>query len=140
MNHNRHHCCCSRSRFRSSRWIKGKLYRIPDESVINGVCAGIAHYLGLPVVIVRVATIILSLSGLFIFTIVGYLILSNILEPAPAYYADQDNHYGGLDVDSAEKVIHKLQCSIEKSEMRLRELERYIISDSYNLEKRFRDL
>lgn len=138
MNRNRRHCCSTRSR--STCWIKGKLYRIPEESVINGVCAGIAHYLGLPVVIVRVATIVLSLSGLFIFTIVGYLILSNILEPAPAYYADQDNHYGGLDVDSAGQVINKLQRSLDKSEMRLRELERYIISDSYNLEKRFRGL
>lgn len=140
MNHNHRHCCGRRSRFRSPCWIKGKLYRIPEESVINGVCAGIAHYLGLPVFIVRIATIVLSLSGLFIFTVIGYLILSNILEPAPAYYADQDNHYGGLDVYSAEQVIRKLQSSLDKSEMRLRELERYIISDTYTLEKRFRDL
>ncbi len=134
----RRNCCHSRSLL--SRWGRGKLYRIPDESVINGVCAGIAHYLGLPIFIIRVVTIIISLSGFFIFTVIGYIVLSKILEPVPAYYADKNNHYGGLDSYSAIQQINKLQYSINESEMRLRELERYITSDSYNLERRFRDL
>jgi len=40
-----------------------QLRRLPDRGPIGGVCAGLAHYFGVDVVIVRIAAVVLAFSG-----------------------------------------------------------------------------
>ena len=35
-----------------------KLWRIPQQGMVKGVCAGIAHYLDVPVKLVRIITVL----------------------------------------------------------------------------------
>lgn len=46
-----------------------KLGRLPREGMVKGVCAGIAHYLDVPVKLVRLITVLSMLFGLFFITI-----------------------------------------------------------------------
>jgi phage shock protein C len=40
-----------------------KLYRIPSEGMIGGVCAGLAEYLGIDPTLVRLLFVFLALTG-----------------------------------------------------------------------------
>lgn len=40
-----------------------QLYRLPQEGVIRGVCAGLAHYFNIPVLLVRVIAVIALFAG-----------------------------------------------------------------------------
>ena len=46
------------------------LYRLPQEGMIRGVCAGLAHYFNIPVLLVRVIAVIALFAGFFGLTIV----------------------------------------------------------------------
>ncbi len=41
-----------------------KLYRIPEKGMVLGVCAGIADYFSIDVNIVRILTVLFSVSGM----------------------------------------------------------------------------
>lgn len=41
-----------------------KLYRIPSEGMIGGVCAGLGEYLAIDVTIVRLIFVLLTLAGM----------------------------------------------------------------------------
>ena len=60
-----------------------KLWRIPQQGKIKGVCAGIAQYLNIPVRLVRIITVLSLFFGLFMFTVIAYFILSWVLDPMP---------------------------------------------------------
>lgn len=63
----------------SSEQVKRKLYRDPDNKVVGGVLAGLAHYLGVDTWMTRVGWIVLLFADIPItgtsFTVVSYLIL-----------------------------------------------------------------
>jgi len=40
-----------------------KLYRIPSEGMIGGVCAGLADYLNTDPTVIRLALVLLTLAG-----------------------------------------------------------------------------
>ena len=42
---------------------KRKLYRLPDEGMLGGVCAGLGEYLGVDPTIVRLVFVFLLLTG-----------------------------------------------------------------------------
>jgi phage shock protein PspC (stress-responsive transcriptional regulator) len=46
-------------------------------------CAGLAHYLDVPVKLVRVVTVLSIFFGLAFITLVAYIILSFVLDPMP---------------------------------------------------------
>jgi phage shock protein C len=63
------------------------LHRIPDQAVFGGVCAGIAQYLQIDVVIVRVVFVVMALPILppgFGMTGLLYIILWAVLPTGPA--------------------------------------------------------
>lgn len=135
--------CHSRS-CRSTKYGRqrdpSKLYRIPEEGMFSGVCAGIADYFNIPVLLVRAIVVILSLSGLFFLTILVYIALSYFLEPVSVSVAERHRMRGSMDVTAAKDTISELENELEQSEQRLRELERYVTSDTFRVERRFRHL
>lgn len=111
-----------------------KLYRLPQQGMIRGVCAGLAHYLNIPVVLVRVIAIIALFAGFFGLTIVAYLVLSFLMEPMPENIDIQDQQ------KNLKEIVTEVNNQLTQSEQRLQKIERYITSPSYQLNKRFRDL
>lgn len=43
--------------------LNKKLWRIPQQGMVRGVCAGLAHYLDVPVKLVRVVTVLSIFFG-----------------------------------------------------------------------------
>ena len=51
--------------------------------MVRGVCSGLAHYLDVPVKLVRVVTVLSIFFGLAFITLVAYIVLSFVLDPMP---------------------------------------------------------
>ena len=58
------------------------LYRSRRDRVVRGVCAGLADYLGLPVMLVRIAFVALFFTGV-IHAVIPYVLLAILLPEAP---------------------------------------------------------
>lgn len=63
--------------------LNKKLWRIPQQGMLRGVCAGIAQYLDVPVKLVRILVVLSIFFGLAFFTLVVYIILAFVLDPMP---------------------------------------------------------
>ncbi|RWR03691.1 transcriptional regulator [[Pantoea] beijingensis] len=115
--------------------LKGKsLWRIPQQGKIKGVCAGIAHYLDIPVRLVRVMVVLSMIFGLFFFTIVTYFILSLVLDPMP-YGMEQEERQ-----PTTGELLNDLSTELTSGEQRLREVERYVTSETFSVRSRFSQL
>jgi len=112
---------------------KKQLYLRPEEGMIKGVCAGIADYFAIPVRLVRIIVVLSMFFGLFMLTIVAYVILAFWLEPAPANTASAA-------AMTADRQLDSLEEQLRGSEQRLRQVERYVTSESFGLRNRFRQL
>ncbi len=71
--------------------LNKKLWRIPQQGMVRGVCAGLAHYLDVPVKLVRVVTVLSIFFGLAFITLVAYIILSFVLDPMPEGELNAEN-------------------------------------------------
>jgi len=114
--------------------LNKKLWRIPQQGMVKGVCAGIAHYLEVPVKLVRLITVLAMIFGLFFFVLVAYIALTFILDPMPADAVNEAAQPG------SGELLDRVDAELAAGEKRLREMERYITSDTFTLRSRFRQL
>lgn len=114
--------------------LNKKLWRIPQESMLGGVCAGIAHYFDVPVKLVRILVVLSIFFGLALFTLVAYIVLYFVLDPMP------DNETSGEQEPSSSELLDQVDRELAAGERRLREMERYVTSDTFTLRSRFRQL
>ncbi|MEF3110289.1 envelope stress response membrane protein PspC [Raoultella sp. WB_B2P2-3] len=114
--------------------LSKKLWRIPQRGMAKGVCAGIAHYLDVPVKLVRLITVLAMIFGLFFFVVVAYVILTFALDPMP------ESELYGEKVPASGELLAEADRELAASERRLREMERYVTSDTFTLRSRFRQL
>ena len=73
-------------------------------------------------------------EDLALFTLVAYIILSFALDPMP------DNMAFGEQLPSSSELLDEVDRELAASETRLREMERYVTSDTFTLRSRFRQL
>ncbi|WP_199061723.1 envelope stress response membrane protein PspC [Serratia sp. ASV30] len=111
-----------------------KLYRVPEEGMLKGVCAGLAHYFDVPVRLIRVIAVLSLFFGLFFITVVAYIALVFVLEEAPASRY-QDEHQA-----TPRQLLDKLEYELSSGEEQLRKVERYVTSDTFGVQSRFRHL
>ncbi|MBL5828705.1 envelope stress response membrane protein PspC [Serratia sp. T13T92] len=111
-----------------------KLYRVPEEGMLKGVCAGLAHYFDVPVRLIRVIAVLSLFFGLFFITVVAYITLVFVLEEAPASRY-QDEHQA-----TPRQLLDKLEYELSSGEQQLRKVERYVTSDTFGVQSRFRQL
>ena len=111
-----------------------KLWRIPQQGMVKGVCAGIAHWLDVPVKLVRLITVLAMIFGLFFFVVVAYIILTFALDPIP------DSEMYGEKMPTSGELLNAVDAELAAGEKRLREMERYVTSDTFSLRSRFRQL
>lgn len=116
-------------------WSGKTLYRIPEEGMLKGVCAGLARYFDVPVKLLRVIVVLSMFFGLFVFTIIAYVVLTFMLDPAPA---DSVNDRPASRTPN--QVLNEADATLNASEQRLRNIERYVTSDTFGVENRFRQL
>ena len=102
--------------------LNKKLWRIPQQGMVRGVCAGLAHYLDVPVKLVRVVTVLSIFFGLAFITLVPEAELA--AEGAP----------------TSSDLLNAVDAQLAAGEKRLREMERYVTSDTFTLRSRFRQL
>lgn len=114
--------------------LNKKLWRIPQQGMLRGVCAGLAHYLDVPVKLVRVVTVLSIFFGLAFITLVAYIILSFVLDPMP------DGALGDENAPTSGELLDAVDAELSAGEKRLREMERYVTSDTFTLRSRFRQL
>ena len=114
--------------------LNKKLWRIPQQGMVRGVCAGLAHYLDVPVKLVRVVTVLSIFFGLAFITLVAYIILSFVLDPMSEGVMEGEN------VPTSSELLDAVDAELASGEQRLREMERYVTSDTFTLRSRFRQL
>jgi len=118
-----------------------RLWRDTDRRIIAGVCAGIADYIGVEPILVRLVAVL----GLFFFfppTIVAYVILAWVLRPKPpALYASRDEEafWRGVGTAPAD-TFHSLKRKFADLEARLARMESQVASGDFELHRKFRDL
>ncbi|WP_414148692.1 envelope stress response membrane protein PspC [Erwinia sp. BNK-24-b] len=111
-----------------------KLYRIPARGKVKGVCAGIADYLDIPVRLVRVIVVLSMIFGLFMVTLVAYFILAFVLDEMPESEEKSEK------APTAHQLLDKLEAELQGGEAHLRDIERYVTSETFSVRSRFRQL
>lgn len=111
-----------------------KLWRIPQQGMVKGVCAGVAHYLDVPVKLIRLITVLAMLFGLFFPVVLAYIIMTFVLDPMPDSAADDENK------PTNNALLDAVDAELNEGERRLRQMERYVTSDTFSLRSRFRQL
>jgi phage shock protein C len=118
-----------------------RLWRDGDRGIIAGVCAGIADYIGVEPIVVRLVAV-LGLVFFFPPTIVVYVILAVVLRPKPpALYAspDEEAFWRGVGTAPAD-TLQSLKRKFVDLEARLAEMEGQVTSGDFELHRKFRDL
>ena len=88
----------------------------------------------MPVKLVRVITVLAMLFGLFFFVIAAYIILTFALDPMPDGAMQNENG------PTSRELLDAVDAQLHAGEQRLREMERYVTSDTFSLRSRFRQL
>ncbi|ECU5741431.1 envelope stress response membrane protein PspC [Salmonella enterica subsp. arizonae serovar 40:z4,z23:-] len=114
--------------------LNKKLWRIPQKGMMRGICAGIADYLDVPVKLVRILVVLSIFFGLAFFTVVAYIVLSFILDPMPDNLATSESQ------PNSGELLDAVDRELAAGEKRLRDMERYVTSDTFTLRSRFRQL
>ena len=125
----------------NSSSTRHRLWRDTDRGIIAGVCAGIAGYLGVEPIVVRLVAV-LGLVFFFPPTIVAYVILALVLRPKPpTLYAspDEEAFWRGVGTAPAD-TLHSLKRKFADLEARLGQMESQVASGDFDLHRRFRDL
>lgn len=109
-------------------------YRLPEEGVLAGVCAGLARYGNTSVALIRIFAVLLTLVSGLLPGVIAYFVLALVLRPAP----DQPHALAGM--RSLRDNLSLLENAMEDNEQRLRAVERYITSETFALRDRFNHL
>jgi phage shock protein C len=125
----------------NSSSTRHRLWRDTDRGIVAGVCAGIADYIGVEPVVVRLAAV-LGLIFFFPPKLATYIILAVALRPKPpALYAnpDEEAFWRGVGTAPAD-TLHSLKRKFADLEARLGYMESQITSGDLELHRKFRDL
>lgn len=118
-----------------------KLYRDPHKGMILGVCAGIADYLGISPLPVRLAAIV----ALFIFTVptfLAYFIAAALIprRPLDLYRSGEEESFWRSVRTEPTQTVRELRHRFREMERRLRAMESWVTSREFKLNQEFRDL
>lgn len=120
---------------------RSKLYRIPSQARIMGVCAGIAHYFGISSLIVRVIAVICLIS-FPVAALIAYFLAGLLLDVMPEHLfetQEEETFWRGVRTDPA-ATCRSQHHNFRELELRLRRLETYITSTEFELNRELRNL
>jgi len=118
-----------------------RVYRDREHRRILGVCAGLAAYLGIDPLLLRIAAI----GGAFFFpfpVIPGYFILGFLLpKKPPQLYASPEEEVLWREVTLApDRSFYALKLKFRDLEGRLGQIEADVASGDWELRRKFRDI
>ncbi len=119
-----------------------RLYKNPHQGKITGVCAGIADYFDVKVSVVRVLFVLGALfTGIWPF-VIGYIIASMCLDPKPRdlYEDDREEQFWKQARKSPDYTAAELRRRFRDIERRTNEMEAYMTSKRYRLERELKAL
>lgn len=119
-----------------------RLYKNPHKGKVMGVCAGIADYFGISTTPVRVLAVIGFFTPLSGFIIIGYFVLGFMLDPAPMdlYEDEQEEEFWKQTRKSPDYTAAELRRRFRDIERRTNEMEAYMTSKRFRLERELRAL
>ena len=125
-----------------------ELYRDPVNGKLSGVCAGIANFFGAEVWLIRILVISAALLGGSFLVILAYVAMTLMLEKQPIRYeenlkAKQDHKLKAKPWQagqSAEELLSVLEKDFSKIEGRVRDMEAYVTSDTFKVNREFSKL
>jgi len=135
------------------------LYRNPDDKRIAGVCSGIADYFGIETWLARVLTVtaFFLLAGPFV--IIVYIACWFILDVRPDHIQVDTTNVVGMEGNTGKgwypnakhkisikqkvwqkgqapsKALHEVKAIFDDSERRLRDVESYVTSKAFQLDR-----
>ncbi len=122
-------------------WERDRVYRDTERGWIFGVCAGIADYVGVEPLPVRLAAL-LCLVFFFVPVLVAYAVFAIVLKPRPpALFASEreEAFWRGVRTGPGE-VLHGLNTRLRGVDRRIRRMETLVTSNEFDLRRGFRDL
>ncbi|MCL9782055.1 envelope stress response membrane protein PspC [Vibrio sp. S4M6] len=124
------------------------LYRDTLNGKVSGVCAGLANYFGLEVWIVRILFISAAVLGGLFLVLLAYVAMTFMLDKQPREYAqsvkEKQDHVlkskpwqkGQTPAD----LIDTLAGDFDKMESQLRNIEAYVTSEAFKVDREFSKL
>lgn len=125
-----------------------ELYRDPINGKLSGVCAGLANYLAVEVWLIRILVISAALLGGSFLVILAYIAMTFMLEKQPSHYQEdlKTRHDHTLKAkpwqqgQTAESLLVVLETDFNHIEKRVREMEAYVTSDTFKVNREFNKL
>ncbi len=125
-----------------------ELYRDPVNGKIGGVCAGLANYFGLEVWVVRILAISAGLLGGGFLIVLAYVALMLMLEKQPYQYQQTVKSQREHTLKSkpweqgqtADALLNTLYEDLTKVEKRVRNMEAYVTSEAFKVNREFSKL
>jgi phage shock protein C len=118
-----------------------RLWRDRERGILAGVCAGIADYIGIEPIVVRIIAV-LGLIFFFPVTMISYVILALALPPKPpSLYDSREEEAFWRSVNTAPAdTFQSLKHKFRDLEDRLAHMEAQVASGDFELHRKFRDL
>ncbi|KDN27921.1 phage-shock protein [Vibrio fortis] len=125
-----------------------ELYRDPINGKLSGVCAGLANYFGLEVWLVRIMVISAALLGGSFLVILAYLAMTFMIEKQPRRYVDELKSKQEHTLkqkpweqgQTPEFLLNTLESDFEKIERDVRNIEAYVTSDTFKVNRDFKNM
>lgn len=120
-----------------------RFFRSRNDSVIAGVCGGIAERFGWEPALVRILTVLITMFMMGPVAIIAYFVICVITPRAPVGYgnfsADEDAFWRGVS-DRPRATFGTIKYSFMDLEERLKNIERTVTSEEWRLRQEFKDL
>lgn len=137
-----------RSPLTGDETMSRELYRDPINGKLSGVCAGLANYFGLEVWLVRIMVISAALLGGSFLVILAYLAMTFMIEKQPRRYVDELKSKQEHTLkqkpweqgQTPEFLLNTLESDFEKIERDVRNIEAYVTSDTFKVNREFKNM
>jgi len=124
------------------------LYRDTSNAKLTGVCAGIAHYFGLEIWLIRILVVTAALLGGSFLVVVAYLAFSLMLEKQPYEYqvtikTKQEHKIKSKAWQAGqtpENLLDNIEEELQRVEKGVRIIEAYVTSESFKINREFSKL
>ncbi|MEX0334784.1 envelope stress response membrane protein PspC [Vibrio tubiashii] len=127
---------------------KRELYRDTLNGKITGVCAGLANYFALEVWLVRILVISAALLGGSFLVILAYIAMTLMIEKQPPNYVEaikteQEHKLKNKpwqQGQTPEMLLNTIEKDFHNLENQIRDIEAYVTSDAFKVDKEFKTL
>ncbi|MFM2663729.1 envelope stress response membrane protein PspC [Vibrio mediterranei] len=124
------------------------MYKDPVNGKLTGVCAGLANYFGIEVWLIRILVISAALLGGSFLVLLAYVAMSLMLEKQPDNFVEAMKTKKEHSLKSkpwqqgqnAKDLLNTLERDFDSMEHKVRDMEAYVTSEAYKVNREFSKL